>query len=307
MVIAQLGECETEPSDEEVQQIISKSLFEACKAQVRPDLDNLAERLQTDFRWDDIILAPKTLRGLQQIASHVQNRVLVYETWGLLGSSSRGTGTSVLFSGPSGTGKTMAAEVLASELNLDLYRIDLSAVVSKYIGETEKNLSRIFDAAENGGVALLFDEADSLFGKRSDVKDARDRHANIEVSYLLQRLESFRGLAILTSNLKDSIDHAFLRRIRYVVDFPFPDSDARAEIWRRMLTGGIPLDELDYLKLARLNIAGGTIRNIVLTGASMAAADPAASALHMHHLRDAARSEFSKSEHPLPTRLVGDW
>src|SRR5207249_5340701 len=183
----------------------------------------------------------------------------------------RGLGISALFSGASGTGKTMAAEVLGNELRLDVYRIDLSAVVSKYIGETEKNLRRIFDAAEEGGAILLFDEADALFGKRSEVKDSHDRYANIEVGYLLQRMEAYRGLAILTTNLKNSLDTAFLRRIRFVVSFPFPDAAQRAEIWRRIFPAETPLDGVNASALARLNVAGGNIRNIALNAALLAA------------------------------------
>ena len=171
---------------------------------------------------------------LRQIAIHVRQRAKVYQTWGFASKGSRGLGISALFAGLSGTGKTMAGEVLANELKLDLYRIDLSQVVSKYIGETEKNLRRVFDAAEEGAAILLFDEADALFGKRSEVKDSHDRYANIEVSYLLQRMETYRGLAILTTNQKSAIDLAFLRRIRFVVEFPFPEAAQRAEIWRRI-------------------------------------------------------------------------
>ena len=184
----------------------------------------------------------------------------------------RGLGISALFAGASGTGKTMAAEVLARELRLDLYRIDLSAVVSKYIGETEKNLRRVFDAAEAGGAILLFDEADALFGKRSEVKDSHDRYANIEVSYLLQRMEAYRGLAILTTNLKDALDTAFLRRIRFIVQFPFPDAGrAGRDLARHLSPRATPIDGLDCGRLAQLNVAGGNIRNIALNAAFLAA------------------------------------
>jgi SpoVK/Ycf46/Vps4 family AAA+-type ATPase len=191
----------------------------------------------------------------------------------------------------------MAAEVLAGELRLDLYRIDLSSIISKYIGETEKNLRRVFDAAEESGVILLFDEADALFGKRSEVKDSHDRYANIEVSYLLQRMEAYRGLAILTTNLKNALDTAFLRRLRFVLEFPFPDAEARAEIWRRIFPADTPTEGLDITKLARLNIAGGNIRNIALNGAFLAA--DADEPVRMDHLAAAARSEYMKLEKPL--------
>ena len=180
------------------------------------------------------MLPERQMQTLRQLASQVRYRMKVYETWGFSDKGRRGLGVSSLFAGESGTGKTLAAEVLARELNLDLYRIDLSAVVSKYIGETEKNLKQVFDAAEEGGVLLLFDEADALFGKRSDVKDSHDRYANIEVSYLLQRMEAYQGLAILTTNLKSAIDKAFQRRLRFTVNFPFPDAAQREAIWSRV-------------------------------------------------------------------------
>jgi SpoVK/Ycf46/Vps4 family AAA+-type ATPase len=230
---------------------------------------------------------------------------LVYETWGFARSGTRGLGISALFAGGSGTGKTMAAEIIANELRLDLYRVDLSSVVSKYIGETEKNLRRIFDAAEEGGAILLFDEADALFGKRSDVKDSHDRYANIEVSYLLQRMECYRGLAILTTNLRNSLDTAFLRRLRFVVQFPFPDAAERAEIWRGVFPSGAPLDGVDPVLLAGLNVAGGNIRNIALNAAFLAA--DAGEPVRMSHLLRAARSEYAKLDKALTDSEVEGW
>jgi SpoVK/Ycf46/Vps4 family AAA+-type ATPase len=188
---------------------------------------------------------------------------------------------------------------------LDLYRVDLSQVVSKYIGETEKNLRRIFDAAEGGGAVLLFDEADALFGKRSEVKDSHDRYANIEVSYLLQRMETYRGLAILTTNMKDAIDSAFLRRLRFVVQFPFPDAVGRAEIWRRVLPPELPVNGLVPEKLARLGVSGGTIRNIALSAAFLAA--EAGEPVRMPHILLAARTEYAKLEKPLTDSEVAGW
>jgi SpoVK/Ycf46/Vps4 family AAA+-type ATPase len=249
---------------------------------------------------------PETQRQiLREIAVHVRQRVKVHETWGFAAKGTRGLGISVLFAGASGTGKTMAAEVLANELNLDLFRIDLSQVVSKYIGETEKNLRRVFDAAEGGGSILLFDEADALFGKRSEVKDSHDRYANIEVSYLLQRMESYRGLAILTTNMRDALDPAFLRRIRFVVQFPFPDAGQRAEIWRRVFPADTPTDGLDVARLARLNLAGGNIRNIAFYAAFLAA--DANEPVRMGHLLRAARVEYAKLERPLTEAEIGGW
>ncbi|HEX9372590.1 MAG TPA: ATP-binding protein, partial [Roseiflexaceae bacterium] len=203
------------------------TLWDACRAQARPKLDDLAQRIEPAASWDDLVLPEAQRQVLRDIAAHVRQRARVYEAWGFASKGERGLGISALFAGASGTGKTMAAEVIAHELRLDLYRIDLSAMVSKYIGETEKNLRRVFDAAEVGGAILLFDEADALFGKRGEVRDSHDRYANIEVSYLLQRMEAYRGLAVLTTNYKSALDTAFLRRIRFVVSFPFPDAAQR--------------------------------------------------------------------------------
>lgn len=284
---------------------VACAVWDASRAQARPRLDDLAQRIESSVSWDDLVLPMPQRQLLRDIAAHVRQRARVYETWGFAARSSRGLGISALFAGASGTGKTMAAEVLANELHLDLYRIDLSSVVSKYIGETEKNLRRIFDAAESGGAILLFDEADALFGKRSEVKDSHDRYANIEVSYLLQRMEAYRGLAILTTNLKSALDPAFLRRIRFVVQFPFPDAAQRAEIWRRAFPPGAPTEGLDFEKLARLNVAGGNIRNIALNAAFLAA--DAGEPIRMTHLLRAARTEYAKLEKQLTEAEVAGW
>jgi hypothetical protein len=282
-----------------------EELWMACRAQARPRLDNLAQRIDPRATWNEIVLPAPQLAMLREIAAHVRQRAKVYETWGFAQKCARGLGISALFTGTSGTGKTMAAEVLANELCLDLYRIDLSQVVSKYIGETEKNLRRVFDAAEEGGAILLFDEADALFGKRSEVKDSHDRYANIEISYLLQRMEAYRGLAILTTNMKEAIDNAFLRRIRFIVQFPFPDLAAREDIWRRMFPEQTPTEELAMHKLARLNLAGGNIRNIALNAAFLAA--DANEPVRMNHLLRAARTEYAKIEKPLTDAEIGGW
>jgi ATP-dependent 26S proteasome regulatory subunit len=281
------------------------TLWEACRIQARPRLDDLAQRIEPSATWDDLVLPEPQLRTLRDIAVHVRQRTKVYEAWGFAAKGARGLGISALFAGASGTGKTMAAEVLAGELRLDLYRIDLSQVVSKYIGETEKNLRRVFDAAEEGGAVLLFDEADALFGKRSEVKDSHDRYANIEVSYLLQRMEAYRGLAILTTNLKAALDTAFLRRLRFVVQFPFPDAAQRAEIWRRIFPRQTPTAGLEITKLARLNVAGGNIRNIALQAAFLAADGD--QPVTMAHLLRAARSEYDKLEKPLTETEIAGW
>lgn len=285
--------------------ILGKILWDNCRDRARQRLDDLAQRIPPAATWDDLVLPPAQSDILRDIVSHVRQRAKVYETWGFGGKSGRGLGISALFAGASGTGKTTAAEVMAGELRLDLYRIDLSSVVSKYIGETEKNLRRVFDAAEAGGAILLFDEADALFGKRSEVKDSHDRHANIEVSYLLQRMESYRGLAILTTNLKNALDQAFLRRLRFVVQFPFPDTNQRAEIWRRVFPKDTPTQGLDVNKLARLSVAGGNIRNIALSAAFIAA--DAGEVVQMKHLLEAAKTEYVKLEKPLTDTEVKGW
>jgi ATPase family associated with various cellular activities (AAA) len=280
-------------------------LWETCRLQARPRIESLAQRIEPVATWDDIVLPEQQRQMLHEMSIHVHQRTRVYQRWGFAAKSARGLGISALFAGPSGTGKTMAAEVLANELRLDLYRIDLSQVVSKYIGETEKNLRRVFDAAEDGGAILLFDEADALFGKRSEVKDSHDRYANVEISYLLQRMEDYRGLAILTTNMKQALDPAFLRRIRFVVQFPFPDTAQRAEIWRRIFPVATPVEGLDPARLAQLNVAGGNIRNIAL-GAAFLAADEGAP-VRMAHLLRAARSEFAKLEKPLTNAETSSW
>jgi AAA+ superfamily predicted ATPase len=280
-------------------------LWNICLAQTRPHLEELAQRIKPVASLDDIVLPEHQKTILKEIAVHVRNRFKVYEDWGFVEKSSRGLGISALFIGDSGTGKTMAAEVLANELRLDLYRIDLSQVVSKYIGETEKNIKRVFDAAENGGAVLLFDEADALFGKRSEVKDSHDRYANIEISYLLQRMEAYRGLAILTTNMKDAVDTAFLRRIRFVVQFPFPDSEHRAEIWKRVFPTNTPVNGLEIDKLSRLNIAGGNICNIAMNAAFLAADKD--ESVSMKHILNAVRNEYAKLEKTLSTAEIGGW
>ena len=284
---------------------LDKRLWDACRVLSRPRLDDLAQRIESAAPWDDLVLPEPQKQALREIAMHVRQKTRVYDSWGFAGKGLRGLGISALFAGPSGTGKTMAAEVLANELRLDPYRIDLSQVVSKYIGETEKNLKRVFDAAEGGGAILFFDEADALFGKRSEVKDSHDRYANIEVSYLLQRMEAYQGLAILTTNMKDALDRVFLRRIRFVVTFPFPDALQRAEIWRRIFPADTPTEGLNIEKLARLNVAGGSIRNIALNAAFLAA--DTGGPVRMKHLLSAARAEYGKMERPLTDAETAGW
>lgn len=281
------------------------NLWEICRHQNRLRLDDLCQRINLLATWDDLIIAEQEQNILHEIAAHLRQKIKVYQEWGWRQKSSRGLGISALFAGASGTGKTMAAEVIGNELNLDVYRIDLSSVVSKYIGETEKNLKKIFDAAESCSAILLFDEADALFGKRSEVKDSHDRYANMEVSYLLQRIESYQGLAILTSNFKNAIDQAFLRRIRFIVQFAFPNASQREAIWQRIFPHQTPTQNLDYKKLAKLNVAGGNIRNIALNAAFIAA--DVGEEVQMKHILQAAQAEYSKLERPLTDGEVKGW
>jgi SpoVK/Ycf46/Vps4 family AAA+-type ATPase len=289
----------------ETVQALPPLLWEACRAQARPRLDDLARRIEPTSDWNDLVLPKPQRQLLLDIVAHVRQRATVYGAWGFGRPGERGLGISALFTGPSGTGKTMAAEVLGWALQLDVWHVDLSAVVSKYIGDTERRLRRVFDAAESGGVILLFDEADALFGRRSEVKDSHDRYANIEVSYLLQRMEAYRGLAILTTNLKPALDTAFLRRIRFLVEFPFPDAAQRAEIWRRVFPPATPTEGLDVERLARLSVTGGNIRNVALNAAFLAA--DAGEPVRMRHLLRAARVECAKLERPLADAEVRGW
>jgi SpoVK/Ycf46/Vps4 family AAA+-type ATPase len=272
-------------------------LWEACLAASRPRLDALAERLDPKATWNDIVLPDQEMRLLWELAGQVELRAKVYDEWGFRRRMNRGLGISALFAGESGTGKTMAAEVLANHLHLNLYRIDLSAVVSKYIGETEKNLRRLFDAAEDGGALLFFDEADALFGKRSEVKDSHDRYANIEINYLLQRMEAYAGLAILGTNMKEALDQAFLRRLRYIVRFPFPAQAERRAIWERAFPPETPTEDLDLDFLARLTMTGGSIHAVALNAAFLAA--QGRDAVSMDLVLDAVRTELRKQDRPL--------
>ncbi|SHO44176.1 ATP-binding protein [Desulfopila aestuarii] len=284
---------------------LNTGLWQQCRRYCRGSIGHLAQRLIPHAKWEDVVLPKGQKTVLRDISRQVRHRATVYDTWGFAGKSERGLGISALFTGESGTGKTMAAEVLAADLGLDLYRIDLSAVVSKYIGETEKNLERLFQAAESSGAILLFDEADALFGKRSEVKDSHDRYANIELAYLLQRMESYRGLSILTSNMKSALDTAFLRRIRFVVQFPFPDVDERSQIWHKIFPDILPRGELQIEQLARLHLAGGNIRNIAMNAAFLAAEknEP----LSMADLAHAVRMEYVKLEKPINEAELGRW
>jgi hypothetical protein len=273
---------------------LGRLLWDAALVHTRPQLDLLAQRLVPRATWDDIVLPDDQRKLLLQIADQVRRRGQVYEEWGFRNKMIRGLGIMTLFAGESGTGKTMSAEVIANDLNLNLYRIDLSGVVSKYIGETEKNLRRLFDAAEDGGAILFFDEADALFGKRSSVKDSHDRYANIEINYLLQRMEAYQGLAILSTNRKSDLDDAFVRRLRFIVTFPVPGTDDRRRIWQHIFPPETPLDGLNYDRLASFKLTGGSINNIALNAAFLAARS--GTAIRMPHVLEATRNEFMKNE-----------
>ncbi|WP_405926469.1 ATP-binding protein [Streptomyces sp. NBC_00035] len=279
--------------------------WRAGLGEARLGMDELGRRIEPEAGWHDLVLHERQTSTLREIVAHVRRRATVHQEWGFAATLRRGLGVTALFAGGSGTGKTLAAEVMAKELGLDLFVIDLSQVVSKYIGETEKNLRKVFDAAERGGALLLFDEADALFGKRSEVKDSHDRYANLEVSYLLMRMEAYRGLAILTTNMKKALDTAFMRRIRFVVDFPFPAEHERAEIWRRVLPPQTPTKGIDPELLAQLTVAGGSIRNIALSGAFLAAEE--GDRLQMRHMLAAARTEYVKLERSLTASEVRGW
>jgi hypothetical protein len=290
--LARLARMESESAPES----LPEKVWDICRQSERPRLDALAQRLEPKVTWDDLVLPRNETTLLREIAAQVRQRNKVYDDWGFERKMNRGFGISALFAGDSGCGKTMAAEVIANELRLNLYRIDLSAVVNKYIGETEKNLRRLFDAAEEGGSILFFDEADALFGKRSEVKDSHDRYANIEINYLLQRIEAFSGLAILATNMKSALDTAFMRRLRFVVNFQFPSIKERQLIWQKALPPQTPKAALDFERLARLNITGGNIHSIALSAAFMAAQN--GQTVTMPILLRAARMELRKLDKP---------
>ncbi len=271
-----------------------EELYQGCKIQSSRNLSTLAKKIEPHYTWEDIVLPEDTKDQLKEVSGYIKHRGTVYTDWGFDRKLSLGKGLNVLFSGPPGTGKTMAAEVIASELHLDIYKIDLSQIVSKYIGETEKNLDRIFTAAENANAILFFDEADALFGKRSEVKDAHDRYANIEIGYLLQKMEEYEGISILATNLRQNMDEAFMRRMQVVVEFPFPDEEYRRRIWEVTFPQDTPLgDDVDLNMLAReVKLAGGNIKNIALAAAFYAAEE--SGAIRMGHLIHAARREYQK-------------
>ncbi|VVB84166.1 VCP-like ATPase [uncultured archaeon] len=273
-------------------------LYHGCKAQSNRNLSVFARKIEPHYTWDDIVLPEDIEKQLKEISNYIKYRGVVFTDWGFDKKFSIGKGLNALFTGPSGTGKTMSAEIIAKDSGLDLYKIDLSNVVSKYIGETEKNLSNIFREADTSNAILFFDEADALFGKRSEVKDAHDRYANIEIGYLLQKMEEYEGVVILATNLGKNIDDAFLRRMQFMIEFPFPDEDQRKNIWTRIFPKTAPCaGDIDYGFFAeRFKLAGGNIKNIAISSAFYAADE--SRNIGMHHIMRAAKREYLKIGKP---------
>lgn len=268
-------------------------LFTAARAQSGHELEGLARKVEPKSSWSDLVLQSDPLAQLKELCNQATHRHIVYGDWEFDRKLGLGKGINALFAGLPGTGKTMASEIIAAELQLDLYKIDLSQMVSKYIGETEKNLDRVFTAAANSNAILLFDEADALFGKRSEVQDAHDRYANIEVGYLLQKIEEYEGISILTTNFRSSIDNAFVRRLRFIIEFPLPNQHDRRRIWQQIWSDRAPLSEdLDLDLVARLEITGAEIRNIAIAAAFLAASE--GELITMRHLIQAVRREYQK-------------
>ena len=279
--------------DPEEGRINNEDLSSGCRAQSNQKLSSLARKINPFYSWSDIILPEDSMAQLREIYNQVKYRQKVFGEWGFERKLSLGRGLYILFSGPSGTGKTMAADIVARELELDLYKIDLSCVVSKYIGDTEKNISRIFLEAQTSNAIIFFDEADSLFGKRSEVKDSHDRYANIEINYLLQKMEEYEGIIILATNLKKHIDEAFLRRIHFIIEFPFPDEIQRRKIWESMFPKEAIKADIDFGFLAQqFKITGGNIKNIVLNAAFLAASN--SGVIDMDHIILSTKREYEK-------------
>ncbi len=268
-------------------------LYLGCKAQSNQKLSSMAKKIDPRYTWEEIILPNDVKEQLKEISGHVKYRETVYSDWGFNRKLSLGKGLNIFFSGTSGTGKTMAAEIIAREVGLDIYKIDLSSLVSKYIGETEKNLNKIFKEAQTSNAILFFDEADALFGKRSEVKDSHDRYANIETNYLLQKMEEHEGIVILASNYKKNIDDAFLRRLHFAIEFPFPDETLRENIWKNIFPKETPVnDDVDLGFLANFKITGGNIKNIALAATFLAAGS--SRIVKMECIIKATKREFQK-------------
>jgi len=272
--------------------LLPEHVSAGIRAVVDDKLSHLARRVEVTQSWDDLVLADDQLSPIVELVARVRERRRVYETWGFAAKVGKGLGTSALFSGPPGTGKTMVAALIARELGIDLYQVDLARIVSKWVGETEKQLAALFDAAEAAHAILLFDEADALFGKRTEVKSSNDRYANLETNYLLQRLETFTGICILTSNHETNIDTAFQRRLSLHLRFELPGLAEREQLWRATIPQQAPVaPDVDYASLAaRFEMSGGYIRNATLRAAFLAATDGAT--ISNGHLEIAARIEY---------------
>jgi AAA+ superfamily predicted ATPase len=274
-------------------EVSSEDIYSLCRQLSGKTLEALARRVNSSFQWEDIVLPPDQVEQLHEICSYIEYYQTVYSDWGFGRKLSTGKGLNVLFAGPSGTGKTMAAGIIARELKLDLYRVDLSLVVSKYIGETEKNLEHIFQEGRTSNAILFFDEADALFGKRSEVKDAHDRYANIEIAYLLQKMDEYEGIVIMATNLRKNMDEAFARRIQFAVEFPLPDETDRLRIWKIIFPAEAPLaPDVDLSFMSQFKISGGNIKNIALYSAFLAVRDRGI--IRMEHLIRATRREYQK-------------
>jgi SpoVK/Ycf46/Vps4 family AAA+-type ATPase len=282
-------------------------VFEACRAQSRERIGDLARQVEPIHGWEDIVLPEEQTRQLREVAAHVEHRGTVYSEWGFEERFNLGTGVNVLFAGPSGTGKTMAAEVIAGDAGLDLYKVDLASVVSKYIGETETNIGRVFDEAEASNAVLFFDEADALFGERSEVSDAHDRYANVEVDYLLERMEEHDGVVLLATNLAENMDDAFQRRINLTVEFPIPDRSARERIWRGMFPAATPVGDLDWEFLSEFELTGGSIKNAALTAAFLAADEDGTESVEMRHAVGALWRELQKGDRLVSRANFGEY
>jgi SpoVK/Ycf46/Vps4 family AAA+-type ATPase len=290
--VAQIGRKDSGNEEKE-----TTAVWRRCSQQTRPKVDSLAQRVDVKATWDDLILPAEAMGQLRQMADQVRHRMKVYDEWGYRARMNRGFGITALFAGESGTGKTLAAEVVADHLHLPLYQVDLSAVTSKFIGESEKNLRRIFDSGEESGCILCFNEADTLFSKRVEQTSHLDQFANNIINYLLQRMEAYRGLAILTTNIKSAVDQAFLRRLRFIITFPFPGIAERKRMWERAFPSEVPADPLDYDRLARFSLTGGHVHNAALNAAFLAA--QAGTKVQMPLVLAAIRNEFKKLERPM--------
>lgn len=306
-IAAAAGEAERLRQWEEAKTLDEDILHRACRAQLSHSLGKMASRVNAAYTWEDLILPPEQKRRLQNACAQVEFRHRVYDQWGFGKKVAYGRGLSMLFTGPPGTGKTMAAQVIANRLGLELYKVDLSGVMSKYVGETEKQLGAVFDEVKKSQSILFFDEADALFGKRSETKDSHDRYANVQTSYLLQKMEEYDGIVILASNFLQNFDEAFKRRLKFIIDFTLPDRDRREKIWRSVLPADLPRDEdIDFDFLARsFELSGSSIKNIAVSAAFLAAEEGVP--MGMVHLLLATQAEQNKTGKTVGADELGEY